>query len=143
MFNIEQFETYNSLANNHKVLLVWRNKKYESNATSIVIDVSRYNGNLCFSVTLRLSNDAENDEFDQLGLELNISYQSLAEYYGKTINEIRDTKINFNPNLGTLINGIPNQSFTLSTQDPLLLDGVNDEIDIGDLLGSILNYNFK
>lgn len=143
MFNIEQFETYNSLANNHKVLLVWKNKKYESNATAIVIDVSRYNGNLCFGITLRLSNDAENDEFDQLGLELNISYQLLAEYYGKTINEIRDTKINFNPNLGTLINGIPNQSFTLSTQDPLLLDGTNDEIDIGDLLRSILDYNFK
>lgn len=143
MFNIEQFETYSSLASNHKVLLVWKNKKYESNATAIVIDVSRYNGNLCFCVTLRLNNDAENDEFDQLGLELNISYQSLAEYYGKTINEIRDTKINFNPNLGTLINGIPNQSFTLSTQDPLLLDGTNDEIDIGDLLCSILDYNFK
>ena len=143
MFNIEQFETYNALQSNHKVLLVWKNKKYESNASAIVIDVSRYNGNLCLGVTLRLSNDADNDEFDELGLELNISYQSLAEYYGKTFNEIRDTKINFNPNLGTSINGIPNQSFTLSTQDPLLLDGVNDEIDIGDLLRSILDYNFK
>lgn len=76
MFNIEQFETYNAFRANHKVLLVWKNKKYESNATAIVIDVSRYNGNLCFGITLRLSNDAENDEFDQLGLELNISYQS-------------------------------------------------------------------
>lgn len=108
-----------------------------------MLSVTRNKSYISFNMTLRASGRDKFDDTDEFGVTFDIDYQSLTKLFSKTVGELKNCKIRFDPEAGTPIKAIDDELFVLSLTDPKFMDQSTNELNASQVLLSLLNYSFS
>lgn len=140
---LDNFNTDTDQNNNRHISLVWQKKTHKVFASTFILDVTKGKNRLSFNITLRASGRPKIDDTDEFGVAFDIEYQSLAKLFGKTVDELKNLKVRFDPDAGTPIKAIDDELFVLSLTDPKFMDQASNELNASQVLLSLLNYSFS
>ena len=140
---LDNFNTDTDRNNNRYISLVWQKNKHKVFASTFILDVTKGENLLFLNITLRASGDHKNDDCDNFGILYEASYDSLTTLYNKTVDELKNCKIRFDPEAGTPIKEIEDELFVLSLTDPKFIDQTTNELNASQVLLSVLNYSFS
>ena len=140
---LDQFNTDTNPQNNRHISLTWKGSVHKIIASTFILDVTKGKSRLSFNITLRASRRPKIDDTDEFGVAFDIEYQSLAKLFGKTVDELKNLKIRFDPEAGTPIKEIEDELFVLSLTDPKFMDQATNELNASQVLLSVLNYSFS
>ena len=140
---LDQFNTDINPQNNRHISLTWKGSVHKIIASTFILDVTKGKSRLSFNITLRASGRPKIDDTDEFGVAFDIEYQSLAKLFGKTVDELKNLKIRFDPEAGTPIKEIEDELFVLSLTDPKFMDQTTNELNASQVLLSVLNYSFS
>lgn len=140
---LDHFNTDTNPQNNRNISLIWKGGVHKIIASTFILDVTKNKSRLSFNITLRASGRPKIDDTDEFGVAFDIEYQSLAKLFGKTVDELKNLKIRFDPEAGTPIKEIEDELFVLSLTDPKFMDQASNELNASQVLLSLLNYSFS
>jgi hypothetical protein len=140
---LDNFNTDTDQNNNRHISLIWQKKTHKVIASTFILDVTKGKNRLSFNITLRASGRPKVDDTDEFGVAFDIEYQSLAKLFGKTVDELKNLKVRFDPEAGTPIKAIDDELFVLSLTDPKFMDPTTNELNASQVLLSLLNYSFS
>ena len=139
---LDNFNTDTDQNNNRHISLVWQKNKHKVFASTFILDVTKGENLLFLNITLRASGDNKNEDHDEFGIRFEVAYESLTTLYNKTVDDLKNLKIRFDPEAGSPIKAIDDELFILSLTDPNFIDPISNELNASEVLLSVLNYSF-
>ena len=94
MLNLDQFVAQDfRLAEVISSPILWRGEVYQSNADWLEVRIEKLQNHLRLNLTLLINTDEDYNTDNDTAGSFNIPYETLAQTYSKTVEEIKNTNI--------------------------------------------------